>query len=38
MALTVTPVVTGMLGTILKGLVKGLEGLKLKGKVDTDAF
>ena len=35
MKVTVIPVVVGALGTICKGLVKGLEHLEIKGPVET---
>ena len=33
--MTVMPVVTGALGTVTKGLVQGLEDLKIRGQVET---
>ena len=33
--MTVIPIVIGALGTVTKGLVKGPEGLKIKGRVET---
>ena len=35
MKVIVIPVVTGALGTILKGLVKGLKDLEIRGQVKT---
>ena len=35
MKVTVLPVVTGALGTVTKGLVKGLEDLEMRGRVDA---
>ena len=35
MKMTVIPVVVGALGTIPKGLVKRLENLEIRGKVET---
>ena len=35
MKVTVIPVVVGVLGTIPKGLVKGLEDLEIRGQVET---
>ena len=32
---TVIPIVNGMLSTITKGLVHGLEDLEIKGRVET---
>ena len=34
MKVTVLPVVIGALGTITKGLVKGLEDLEIRGQVE----
>ena len=34
MKVTVIPIVIGTLGSISKGLVKGLEDLEIKGQVD----
>ena len=33
MKVTVIPIVIGALGTILKGLIKGLEDLKITGQL-----
>ena len=33
--MTVIPIVNGALGTITKDLVKGLDGLEIKGQVET---
>ena len=33
--MTVIPIVVGALGTILEGLVKGLEDLEIRGQVET---
>ena len=35
MKATVIPIVTGALSTVTKGLVKGLEGQKMRGRVET---
>ena len=35
MKVTVIPIVTGVLGTIPKGLIKGLEDVKIRGQVET---
>ena len=35
MRVSVIPIVIGALGTITKGLVKGLEDLELKGQAET---
>ena len=35
MKVTVIPIVIGALGTIPKGLVKGLEGLEIGGQAET---
>ena len=35
MKMKVTPIVIGALGTIFKGLAKGLGDLKIKGQVET---
>ena len=35
MKVTVIPLVIGALGTVTKGLVKGLEDLKIRGQVET---
>ena len=35
MKVTVIPVVIGALGTISKGLVKGVEDLEIRGQVET---
>ena len=35
MKVTVIPIVIGALGTVTKGLVKGLEDLEIKGRVET---
>ena len=35
MKVTVIPIVTGALGTVTKGLVKGLEDLEISGQVET---
>ena len=35
MKVTVIPVVIGALGTIPKGLVKGLKDLEIRGQVET---
>ena len=35
MKVTVIPIITDELGIISKGLVKGLEELKIKGQVET---
>ena len=33
--MTVMPIVIGALSTLLKGLVKGLEDLEIRGQVET---
>ena len=35
MKVTIVPIVTGALGTITKGLLKGLEDLEVGGRVET---
>ena len=35
MKVTVIPIVIGVLGTVTKGLVKGLEDLEIRGRVET---
>ena len=35
MKMTVIPIVIGVLGTILKGLVMGLEDLEIRGRAET---
>ena len=35
MKVTIVPIVTGALGTITEGLLKGLEGLGIGGRVET---
>ena len=35
MIVTIMPIVTGALGTITKGLLKGLEDLEVGGRVET---
>ena len=35
MNMTVIPIVVGALGTIIKGLVKGLEDLEIRGWLET---
>ena len=35
MKVTIVPIVIGALGTITKGLLKGLEGLEIGGRVET---
>ena len=35
MKVTMILIVTGMLGTVTKGLVQGLEDLEIRGQVDT---
>ena len=35
MKVTFIPIVIGALGTVIKGLIKGLEDLKIKGQVVT---
>ena len=35
MKVTIVPIVTGALGTITKGLLKGLEDLDLVGRLET---
>ena len=35
MKVTVIPIVVGALGTVTKGLVRGLGGLELRGRVET---
>ena len=35
MKVTIVPIVIGTLGTITKGLVKGLEDLEVDGRVET---
>ena len=35
MKVTVVPIVIGLLGTVTKGLVKGLEDLEIRGQVET---
>ena len=32
--MTITPIVIGTLGTVTEGLVKGLEDLEIKGRVE----
>ena len=35
MKVTIVPIVTGALGTVTKGLLKGLEDLEVGGRVET---
>ena len=35
MKVTIVPIVIGAFGTIIKGLLKGLEGLEVGGRVET---
>ena len=35
MKVTVFPIVIRALGTVIKGLIKGLEDLEIKGRVET---
>ena len=35
MKVTIVPIVIGALGTVTKGLLKGLEDLKVGGRVET---
>ena len=35
MKVTIIPIVIGALGTVTKGLIKGLEDLKTRGRVET---
>ena len=35
MKVTIVPIVIGALGTIIKGLLKGLEDLEVGGRVET---
>ena len=35
MKLTIIPIVIGTLGTANKGLVQGLEGVEIRGRVET---
>ena len=35
MKVTVIPIVVGALGTVIKGLVKGLKDLEIRGLVET---
>ena len=35
MKITIVPIVIGALGTIIKGLLKGLEDLEVSGRVET---
>ena len=35
MKVTIVPIVIGALGTITKGLLKGLEDLEIGGRVET---
>ena len=35
MKVTIVPIVTGALGTVTKGLLKGLEDLEVSGLVET---
>ena len=35
MQVTITPIVIGAFGTVTKGLLKGLEDLKVSGRVET---
>ena len=35
MKVTIIPIVIGTLGTVTKGLVKGLEDLEIAGRVET---
>ena len=35
MKATVIPILIGALGTVIKGLVKGLEELEIRGRVET---
>ena len=35
MKVTVIPIVIGALGSVTKGLIKGLEDLEIRGRVET---
>ena len=35
MKITIIPIVIGALGTVMKGLVQGLEDLEIRGRVET---
>ena len=35
MKVKVMPIIIGSLSTVIKGLVKGLEDLKIKGRMET---
>ena len=35
MKVTIIPIMTGAFGTVTKGLLKGLEDLKIRGRVET---
>ena len=35
MKVTVIPIVIGTLGTVIKGLIKGLDDLEIRGRVET---
>ena len=35
MKVTIIPTVIGAVGTVTKGLIKGLEDLKIRGQVET---
>ena len=35
MKVTIVPIVIGALGTVIKGLLKGLEDLEVGGRVET---
>ena len=36
MKVTMIPIVNGSFGTVIKGLVQGLEDLEITGQVETD--
>ena len=35
MKVTMIPIITGVLGTVTKGLVQGLKQLEIRGRVET---
>ena len=35
MKVTFIPIITGALGTVIEGWIKGLEDLEIRGRVDT---
>ena len=35
MKVTIIPIVIGVLGTVTKGLIKGLKDLEIRGRVET---